>query len=149
MSKHTQDYLSAIYIVKNPEEYDERDVHKAESYIQYYNHSLNLELPLKNNKNELNILAMEKVRNCCLVIKQMIQEVPLTEKEFIKELEWNFEDARYKAPEQKLQWQRTQKTLIYHIPKPTEEWEFKVLSIFTTMTVDEIKKKYNMKNIRL
>ncbi len=83
---------------------------------------------------------MEKRRNCCFVIKQMLQEVPLTETDFIKDLEWNFEDASYKAPEETLQWERTQQTLIKHIPKPKEDWHFKVLSIFSTMTVDEIKK---------
>jgi hypothetical protein len=83
---------------------------------------------------------MEKRRNCCLVIGAMLLEVPKTETELIKDLDWNFEDASYKAPEETLQWERTQQTLIKHIPKPKEEWQFKVLSIFTTMTVDEIKK---------
>ena len=69
----------------------------------------------------------------------MLQKVPLTETDFIKDLEWNFEDASYKAPEETLQWQRTQQTLVKHIPVPKEEWQFEVLSIFTTQPIESIK----------
>jgi hypothetical protein len=71
----------------------------------------------------------------------MIKQIPEDKKEFIKDLQWNCEDAFYKAPEQSIQWYRTQQTLIKHIPKPEEEWEFNVLSIFTTKSIEDLKKE--------
>lgn len=78
-------------------------------------------------------------RNCCAIIAEMMVKIPKEKTELIKDLEWNFEDASYKAPEETLQWYRTQSTLIKHIPKPSEDWEFEVLSIFTTQSVDDIR----------
>jgi len=82
---------------------------------------------------------MEK-RNCGLVIVKMRAVIPETKKDLHKDLEWNFEDSQYKAPEETLQWERTMQTLIKHIPKPVEDWEFKVLEIFTTRSREEIEK---------
>jgi len=81
-------------------------------------------------------------RNCMAVIKEMVVEIPLNKKKLHKDLEWNFEDAFYKPPEETLQWERTMETLIKHIPKPRKEWEFKVLSIFTTKSIEELKKEF-------
>lgn len=69
----------------------------------------------------------------------MLEKVPADKTELIKDLEWNYEDASYKAPEETLQWNRTMQTLMKHIPEPKAEWEFEILSIFTTKTVDELK----------
>jgi len=66
-------------------------------------------------------------------------KIPQDKTELIKDLRWNFDDASYKAPEESLQWQRTQSTLIKHLSKPTEDWEFEILSIFTTQSVDDLK----------
>lgn len=79
-------------------------------------------------------------RNCCEVILEMIKEIPEEKTEFIKKLQWNYEDAWYKAPEETLQWERTMQTLQKFIEKPVEDWEFKVLSIFTTKNVEDLKK---------
>ena len=81
-----------------------------------------------------------KRRNCIYVIDKMLLEIPKDKTDFISDLTWNFEDAMYKAPEETLQWQRTMETLMKHIPEPTEEWEYKVLSIFTTKSIEELKK---------
>ena len=81
-----------------------------------------------------------KKRDCAQVIDQMLEKVPQSETDFIKDLEWNRTDASYKAPEETLQWQRTMDTLQRHIPSPVEEWEFEAISIFTTRSVDELKK---------
>lgn len=78
-------------------------------------------------------------RHCCHIIKSMIEKVPADKKEFIADLEWNFEDASYKAPEETLQWHRTMQTLQKHIPKPIEDWEFEVLQIFTTKSLEELR----------
>ena len=69
----------------------------------------------------------------------MIDRIPADKKDFIKDLQWNYEDATYKAPEETLQWDRTQSTLIEHIPNPSEDWEFEVLSIFTTKSVEDLR----------
>jgi len=72
-------------------------------------------------------------RNCQEVIASMIEKVPVDKEDFIRDLNWNLKDAIYKAPEETLQWHRTQQTLIAHIPRPKQEWEFEVVSIFTTV----------------
>tara|TARA_R110000822_G_scaffold25937_14_gene78494 strand:+ start:439 stop:762 length:324 start_codon:yes stop_codon:yes gene_type:complete len=81
-------------------------------------------------------------RNCGYVITQMLTKIPKSKDttELIEALEWNRDDASYKAPEETLQWQRTTQTLMKYIPDPSEDWQFEVLSIFTTRTVDEVKK---------
>jgi len=79
------------------------------------------------------------MRNCCQVIHQMMEKIPTDKIDFIKDLQWNYEDASFKAPEETLQWYRTQSTLIKHIPQPKEDWEFEVLSIFTTKSVEDIR----------
>ena len=80
-----------------------------------------------------------KRRNCQEVIAKMVAKIPKSKTKLLKDLKWNFEDAKYKAPEETLQWERTMKTLLKHIPIPTAEWEFKVLSIFTARSIDELK----------
>ena len=89
-----------------------------------------------------NPTKMER-RNCCAVIQQMINKVPFEKSNLIKDLEWNLEDASYKAPEETLQWERTMNTLMKHIPNPKEDWEFEVISIFTTKTVDQLKLEFS------
>ena len=79
-------------------------------------------------------------RICTVVILEMKEEIPETKVDFLKDLKWNLEDAYYKAPEETLQWERTMHTLMKHIPKPVEDWEFRVLEIFTTKNREEIEK---------
>ena len=79
-------------------------------------------------------------RNCQIVIRSMQSEIPDSEVEFKKALDWNFEDAGYKAPEETLQWERTMQTLKKYISLPKQEWEFEVISIFTTRPIDQLKK---------
>lgn len=85
-------------------------------------------------------------RNCQEVIKQMLELIPETKTEFIKDLKWNFDDAGYKAPEETIQWQRTMQTLEKHMPDPKESWEWKVLSVFTTKNVELLKKQFENEN---
>ncbi len=84
-----------------------------------------------------------KRRNCCLVILAMIDKIPLNRDEFVKDLQWNFEDASYKAPEENIQWERTMLTLIKHLPNPKEKWEFEILSIFTQKSIEKLTKQIN------
>ena len=85
-------------------------------------------------------------RDCTKVITAMLAEVPEAKVEFKKALEWNFNDAQYKAPEENLQWHRTMQTLVKYIPAPAQDWEFKVLSIFTMQTVEDLRKAVALKN---
>jgi hypothetical protein len=78
-------------------------------------------------------------RDCGKVILEMLSKIPTERTELIKDLQWNYDDATYKAPEETIQWERTQETLIKHISQPVEEWEFEVISIFTTQPIDDIK----------
>lgn len=96
------------------------------------------ELTIKQKCADNNTNKMER-RNCCQVIAEMMAKIPTDRTELIKDLKWNYEDASYKAPEETLQWHRTQQTLMKHLPKPTEEWEFEILSIFTTQPIETIK----------
>lgn len=84
-------------------------------------------------------------RNCQEVIASMIEKIPTEKEDFIRDLNWNFKDAGYKAPEETLQWHRTQQTLMAHIPKPTQDWEFEVLSIFTTKSIEDLRVMVNKK----
>ena len=78
-------------------------------------------------------------RNCQEVIIKMLEKVPADKTKLIKELNWNFEDAGYKAPEETIQWNRTMETLQNNLPNPVEDWEFEVLSIFTTRSVEDLR----------
>ena len=78
-------------------------------------------------------------RDCAQIINQMIDKIPTDQMDFIKALEWNRNDASYKAPEETLQWERTMQTIMKYIPAPTEEWEFEVLSIFTTHSIEKLR----------
>jgi len=89
---------------------------------------------------------MENRRNCCVVILEMLVAIPISEKKLIADLEWNLEDASYKAPEQIIQWERTMDTLMKHIPTPTEDWEFEVLSVFTAKPIQTLKISFENKN---
>lgn len=74
------------------------------------------------------------MRNCCEVIGEILKVVPTDEGDFIEALNWNYDDASYKAPEQTIQWTRTSETLLKYIQIPREDWHFEVLEIFTTKT---------------
>lgn len=87
--------------------------------------------------------AIMKRRICHEVITLMMEHIPADQTELIEALKWNFEDSQFKSPEEVLQWQRTAATLEKHIPKPAHDWEFRILSIFTTKTIEEIKSSIN------
>lgn len=77
-------------------------------------------------------------RNCSEIIEKMLALIPEDKKEFIKALEWNLEDSKYKAPDETLQWRRTAETLGKFILNPKEEWEFKIVAIFTNESVEQV-----------
>jgi len=81
-------------------------------------------------------------RICYKVIEQMLLKIPKENRSIIKDLEWNYEDSTFKAPEQNIQWQRTMQTLEKHIPRPNKIWEWEILSIFTTKPVNKLKEEF-------
>lgn len=44
--KHTKNYMDAMWVIENPEKYDNRDVARANSFIQAYNEGYNQALSL-------------------------------------------------------------------------------------------------------
>lgn len=86
------------------------------------------------------------MRNCNEVINQIIAKIPSDKTDFIEDLEWIRVDYIYKAPEETLHWTQTSGILICNIPKPKEDWEFEVLSIFTTKSINEIKEHFQNLN---
>jgi len=44
--KHTKNYMDAMWVVENPEKYDNRDVARANSFIQAYNEGYSQALSL-------------------------------------------------------------------------------------------------------
>jgi hypothetical protein len=71
------------------------------------------------------------MRDCCKVISEIIEKIPLDKTELKDNLIWDYEYASYKTPEDSSQWNRLELTLSKHIPNPSEDWEFQILSIFT------------------
>ena len=78
-------------------------------------------------------------RDCQEVIKQMLEVIPKDKSQLRDALLWNYHDAEYKPPEETIQWERTSLTLQKFIPDPMADWEWEVLSIFTTRSIEELK----------
>jgi hypothetical protein len=79
------------------------------------------------------------MRNIQSVIKEMINEIPKNEKNFIFSLERISNDSLYKAPEDNSSWMLVSQLLNSRILGSPTEWQFKILSIFTTKSIDELK----------
>lgn len=76
------------------------------------------------------------------VLKEIIDKIPTIRENFKTHLQGIYEDSFYKAPESKIPWDRTCEILNIHIPTPKEEWEYEVVSIFTTIPIEKLKEKY-------
>ncbi len=83
------------------------------------------------------------MRNLVNVINEMVENIPESEIDLIKELERIKSDyIQWTAPESMVRWEEVSYTLQDYLynPKPTKEWQFKVLSIWSTKSIEEIKK---------
>ncbi len=82
------------------------------------------------------------MRNPAAVIDEILKEIPSEEIELIKELKDLIESFSYKAPEQIMMcFGLIGDTLSEYIPEyPKKEWQFKVLSRFSMISVEDIKK---------
>lgn len=83
------------------------------------------------------------MRDCRTVIKEMLNVIPKEQPNFKKSLKYVYRNAFYKAPEDNSSWLKAHDIIIQGIPKPVEDWEFEVLSIFTTKSIDELKQLVN------
>jgi hypothetical protein len=75
------------------------------------------------------------------VIENMMTEVPENEFDLICSLKSKQESVKFSAPElMDMWWQEVYDCLMYYIGEnPKEEWEYKVLSVFSTKSVQELK----------
>ena len=85
------------------------------------------------------------MRNIIDVIQSIKTEVPEDQIKFHNFLNWLMNDASYKAPEQIVEcWNKFARGISNHIIKPpTEDWQFRALSIFSGMPEKELRKYYN------
>ena len=85
------------------------------------------------------------MRNIMEVIDSVKQEVPEDKGSFHEKLDWLKNDASYKAPEQMHEvWDKFASIIRRFITMPpTQDWHFKVLSIFSTKPEEELRKYYN------
>lgn len=82
------------------------------------------------------------MRDCCEVIKKIKEIIPKNKVELHTALDWNYEDAMFKAPEETLQWEKTAQTLNKYIPKPIDDWEYEIVSIFTLIPIEKLKEDF-------
>lgn len=76
-----------------------------------------------------------------VVIDQLISEVPSEEERLICKLKSVRQSASCSAPENMYLWWNRVSDILGDCfgEKPTEEWQFKLASIWTTKSIDEIK----------
>ena len=86
---------------------------------------------------------IQQPRICHEVIDAMIALIPKKESVFIEMLESEREDAVYKSIEETTQWTRLAIVVNSFINPAIQDWEFLVLSIFTTLSVEELKEIEN------
>lgn len=82
------------------------------------------------------------MRNIRVVIDQMIECIPSDQTDFIEDLKACKHDARFRAPEDNVIWFKTHDVLREYLElgHPEEDWQFELISIFSTVPVDVIKK---------
>lgn len=80
-------------------------------------------------------------RNLKDVITNILNEIPDSEVDLISQLKDNRDSVTFSAPEMlPLWWGEVQSSLLSYLPEvPNEEWQFKILSIFSTKSVNELK----------
>lgn len=89
------------------------------------------------------------MRELINVLNEIINTIPKTETVILHRLDNLKGSVLCTAPELMHEWwYRTHDVLTENVPeKPTEDWQWKILSIFSTRTVDELKKDLNDMNL--
>lgn len=83
---------------------------------------------------------MEQTKDCKTIILEMIEIIPKDKENLIKDLREDYEFYLLGQMPEQLQWRQTIGTLYRYIQKPSDDWEYQVVSLFTNKSVDEIKK---------
>lgn len=84
------------------------------------------------------------MRNLIKLIDEMLAEIPSKEKHLIESLKDIQDSQRYRGPEDMLGWAMVSKELQNLNLKPeSENWKYKICSIFYTMAVEKIKEYIN------
>lgn len=78
-------------------------------------------------------------RICHEVIDAIVLIIPLEETLFIEMLKEARESSLTREPEEVIQWKYTSIIINSFISSPSKDWEFEVLSIFTTFSVERLK----------
>jgi len=81
------------------------------------------------------------MRNFTEVLTKMISFIPSDKKELLERMAWHIEDGHYKAPELGTHWNSVGKSLQEFFPLPKEDWEFEVLSEWTTLSIEQLKQQ--------
>jgi hypothetical protein len=83
------------------------------------------------------------MRDIRTVINEIRTHVPANERPLLYDLEDIYSSASYRAPEiWYVDWETLQHVLLNRIGEvPSEEWQFEVLSIFSTLSVGDIKQE--------
>lgn len=87
------------------------------------------------------------MRELSNVIEEMLKVIPSTEEDLITSLKDNLESVRFSAPEvMGMRWNQVYyNTICDNIFKdnkiPNKEWQYQVLSIFSTKPIEQIKKE--------
>jgi len=86
-----------------------------------------------------------KMRNQISVVNEILKEIPDSEVDFINDLLHLRDGFLYKAPEEKkLCFDLISDIIFNYLYKPPKhDWQFKVLSIFSTLPVNRIKEDFN------
>ncbi len=84
------------------------------------------------------------MRDLVCVIDEILNVVPEKEKNFIRQLKRIQQDqATITAPENMVRWEEVSYALEDYLynPIPTKEWQFEILSIWSTKSTEEVKEE--------
>lgn len=82
------------------------------------------------------------MRNLKDVINEMLDVIPNTEGHLIAILKSIRNDQIYRAPEDTVGWELVSEELeLIDLDLDSEYWKFKIFSIFSTMSIEDIKKE--------
>lgn len=82
------------------------------------------------------------MRNLKDVINEMLKVIPENEIHLISSLEKIKKDQIYRAPENTVGWELVSEELeLIDLDLDSEYWKFKIFSIFSTMSIEDIKKE--------
>lgn len=81
------------------------------------------------------------MRDLVYVIDEMLNVIPEKEKDFIRQLKRIQRDTYITAPENMVRWEEVSYALQDYLynPVPTKEWQYEILSIWSTRSIEDVK----------